>query len=331
MIRSNFTLCPIAVVFNNESSLSALRFNYRVIVVKHAGNDFTIQIQCNLLTRKANFLSDLSIVQHFYCLTVLCCCNSVSQRLIIGTANLSYRIGCTQLLNSAVILNVTLCNICRNIRGECTALQLDVVGCRVVCRICRIGCIKINALCCIHIKFLIANTALCRASASKRTAVYSYLSCSCNDTNTVMDSKITTVYSNNIFPRRINATSDIASRFNIARKRTTVDGNYIGITFSFGAITCDYSVIRCTKYAIFNSNSSTSSLTSDDCTFHSFNIRILDCSDRIITYTNRNTNITAISNDFALLGVITNSQSTIVLNILTRSFKRLTIYIKSNT
>ena len=50
------------------------------------------------------------------------CCIRVSQRLIISIANLSYRIGFTQLLNSAVlILNVTLCNICRNIRGERTA------------------------------------------------------------------------------------------------------------------------------------------------------------------------------------------------------------------
>ena len=111
---------------------------------------------------KVNVLFSYNIFQQSNRIAILSCCNSLCQRLIIGIANLSYRIGFTQLLNSAVlILNVTLCNICRNIRGELTALQLDVVGFRVVCRICRIGCIKINALCCIHIKFLIANTALC--------------------------------------------------------------------------------------------------------------------------------------------------------------------------
>ena len=64
----------------------------------------------------------LRVLQQRNCTTVLHCGNSVSQRLIISIADLGNCIGFTQLLNSAVlVLNVTLCNICRNIRGERTA------------------------------------------------------------------------------------------------------------------------------------------------------------------------------------------------------------------
>ena len=80
----------------------------------------TVQIQHNIFICR-NYSLTIDIRQKLNGCAALCCCNSVSQRLIIGIANLSYRIGFTQSLNSAVILNVTLCNICRNIRGECTA------------------------------------------------------------------------------------------------------------------------------------------------------------------------------------------------------------------
>ena len=259
--------------------------------------------------------------------------NSLRQRLIIGVANLC-NCNVFQRLNSVSIIFILLCivilfAILRNIRGECTALQLDVVGCRVVCRICRIGCIKINALCCIHIKFLIANTALCRTSASKCTTVYSYLSCSCNDTNTIINSKITTVYSNNILPRSINSASNIASRFNIARKRTTVDGNYIGITISWGAITRNYRIIQCRKYAVFNGDRCIRSIAGNNRAFLCLNISILNGCYRIAAYTytyiTRRFNYTVL-----LLRRISNNQSTIIQNSSRTTGNLMTIQVQCN-
>ena len=55
-------------------------------------------------------------------------CVCINKGFIIGIANLSYRIGFTQSLNSAVILNVTLCNICRNISSKSTASDRDTLN-----------------------------------------------------------------------------------------------------------------------------------------------------------------------------------------------------------
>ena len=94
-------------------------------VIIHVGQGLTVQIECHsLASRNGNIRSH--ILQQGNSLVVLRRRNSLCQRLIIGIVNLSYRIGFTQLLNSAVlVLNVTLCNICRNIRGECTAGYLN--------------------------------------------------------------------------------------------------------------------------------------------------------------------------------------------------------------
>ena len=98
-------------------------YNQRAAIIQRSTcmcHRLTVQIQHNIFICR-NYSLTIDIRQKLNGCAALCCCNSVSQRLIIGIANLSYRIGFTQSLNSAVILNVTLCNICRNIRGECTA------------------------------------------------------------------------------------------------------------------------------------------------------------------------------------------------------------------
>ena len=115
----NFAVFLIA----NNGYISICCNAYQIVCSHRAtiGNFTTIEVKSHALVQ-SQCAVQYNIFQQSNSLAIVGCCNSVSQRLIIGIVNLSYCIGFTQLLNSAVlVLNVTLCNICGNIRGERTA------------------------------------------------------------------------------------------------------------------------------------------------------------------------------------------------------------------
>ena len=72
-------------------------------IALNIGQLLTIQVESNGLVSRNNNIFCYVFQQLNGC-AALCRCNSVSQRLIIGIVNLSYCIGFTQLLNSAVLV-----------------------------------------------------------------------------------------------------------------------------------------------------------------------------------------------------------------------------------
>ena len=117
--------CQCTIIGNGM--LTSIIRNLAILCSCAVYNLLAIQVESNGLVSRNNNIFNC-VFQQSYSI-IVSRRNSLSQRLIIGTANLSYRIGFTQLLNSAVILNVTLCNICRNIRGECTAGNFNSIAC----------------------------------------------------------------------------------------------------------------------------------------------------------------------------------------------------------
>ena len=89
-------------------------------VIIHVGQGLTVQIECHsLASRNGNIRSHIFQQGDS---VVVCCRDSIGEGLIISIADLGNCVGLAQGFHGAVlVLNVTLCNICRNIRGERTA------------------------------------------------------------------------------------------------------------------------------------------------------------------------------------------------------------------
>ena len=117
--------CQCTIIGNGM--LTSIIRNLAILCSCAVYNLLAIQVESNGLVSRNNNIFNC-VFQQSYSI-IVSRRNSLSQRLIIGIANLSYCIGCTQLLNSAVlVLNVTLCNICRNISSKSTASDRDTLN-----------------------------------------------------------------------------------------------------------------------------------------------------------------------------------------------------------